>query len=285
MTAAQSTTKLDVSEAITDERHEAKYAVATDKVGALAELLHGHLPSHRFTGVGANGLPGAHHFVTTIYFDTPSSKHLRAAVADAEHNVKVRAKEYYDLHPSLAEIATDPNQIVRYQPWLWFELKRHDGAQTQKRRFRLPKVDVPAFFDEGRLTGDARRMATEDPRGQSALDEISTYTSSLGEPLSAVALVNYRRLAWQAPEGALRITIDLGLTFYQAPSDLWTRRSALVRETLGTPAGREGHVVLEIKRRTATPAWLDDALTRCSARPLRHGKFVSARTAVMRSHG
>ena len=29
-------------------------------------------------------------------------------------NVKVRAKEYYDLHPSLAELATSPSEIVRY---------------------------------------------------------------------------------------------------------------------------------------------------------------------------
>ena len=63
-------------------------------VAGLFADLQKHLPLHRFTGAGANRLPDAHHYVTTIYFDTPSSLHYRTATTDTEHNIKVRAKEY-----------------------------------------------------------------------------------------------------------------------------------------------------------------------------------------------
>ena len=103
------------------------------------------LPLHRFTGERANSLPGANHYITTVYFDTPSDRHYREALTGGR-SVKVRAREYYDLHPSLAEVATSSDDIVRYDPWLWFELKRREAGCSEKRRFRLPKPDVPAFF-------------------------------------------------------------------------------------------------------------------------------------------
>ena len=92
---------------MTAERDEIKFVVAYDGVEGLVEELSGGLPSHRFTGENANLLPDPHHFVTTIYFDTPSRMHFRVASASIHRNVKLRAKEYYDLHPSLAELATD----------------------------------------------------------------------------------------------------------------------------------------------------------------------------------
>ena len=89
---------------MTAEREETKYLVAPAHWERLATELSLRLPGHRFTGAGANRLPDAHHYVTTIYFDTPSRFLFRTAVKDFEHNVKIRAKEYYDLHPSLAEL-------------------------------------------------------------------------------------------------------------------------------------------------------------------------------------
>ena len=41
---------------------------------------------------------------------------------------------------------------MRYQPWLWFELKRREGLTTSKRRFRFPKAAAATLFDE--LMGD-----------------------------------------------------------------------------------------------------------------------------------
>src|SRR5688500_190901 len=86
---------------LTADRDEVKYLVGREHAQELAVALGRHLPSHRFTGEGANPLPRPRHFVTTVYFDTASRHQFQAAHADGEHNLKMRAKEYYDLHPSL----------------------------------------------------------------------------------------------------------------------------------------------------------------------------------------
>src|SRR5438046_10744550 len=101
---------------MTAEREELKYLIGPEHVARFSTAMGRQLPHHRFTGEGANKLPRPRHFVTTIYFDTPSRDQYRAAQSDGEHNLKMRAKEYYDLHPALAELATDPGQIVKYQP-------------------------------------------------------------------------------------------------------------------------------------------------------------------------
>ena len=265
---------------MTAEREETKYLVAPAHWERLASELSQRLPGHRFTGAGANRLPDAHHYVTTIYFDTPTRALFRAAAATVDRNLKIRAKEYYDLHPSLAEVATDPAQIVRYQPWLWFEIKRREGSRTRKQRFRLPKSDVGQFFAEGRITPDAMMLAAE---GDNLLEAMDT-CRALGEPLSSVCLVNYRRLSWQSDEAELRVTFDRGLASFAPPADLWARRQALVRSALGAAAGAEPSGVLEIKRRGAVPAWLDQVLAGVGATPVPFSKFVSAFRAV-HAHG
>ena len=263
---------------LTAEREETKFLVSPVRWESLTAALSQRLRGHRFTGEGANRLPDPHHYVTTIYFDTPSRTLLRAAATAPDHNLKVRAKEYYDLHPSLAELATDPEQIVHYQPWLWFELKRREGTRTSKRRFRLPKRDVTQFFAEGRVTADAFDLA-EAEEGESLRDVVRICTA-LAEPLTAVCLVNYRRLSWQSDDGELRVTFDRSLASYRPPADLWARRQALVRSSLGVPAAQEASGVLEIKRRGAVPAWLADCLERIGATPVPFSKFVTAARAV-----
>jgi hypothetical protein len=265
---------------MTAEREETKYLVPPAHWERLARELSVRLPGHRFTGAGANRLPDAHHYVTTIYFDTPSRALFRAAATTVDRNLKIRAKEYYDLHPSLAEVATDPAQIVRYQPWLWFEIKRRDGSRTRKQRFRLPKRDVALFFAEGRITPDAMMLAAE---GEDLNDAMQT-CRALGEPLSSVCLVNYRRLSWQSDEAELRVTLDRGLASFAPPADLWARREALVRSGLGAAVATEPNGVLEIKRRGEVPAWLGDVLARVDATPVPFSKFVSAFGAVQ-AHG
>jgi hypothetical protein len=215
---------------------------------------------------------------------------FRTAVNDFEHNVKIRAKEYYDLHPSLAELATDPTQIVRYQRWLWFELKRRDGTHTSKRRFRLRKHEVSTFFSQGRRAPDSLvppQLGCEPLAAglDESLQEIVDYCQALDEPLSASCLVNYRRLSWQSPAADLRVTVDLGLTFYAPPDDLFTREHALVRSTLGQARGGQRQAVLEIKRHAALPDWLEVALERAGVESMPFSKFESASRVVLGEHG
>jgi hypothetical protein len=266
--------------AITAEREETKYLLPLSGLSTLLGTLDQRILPHRFVGEGANHLPDAHHFVTTVYFDTPSRHHFRAAVGDMEHNIKVRAKEYYDLHPSLAELATTPDQIARYQPWVWIEMKRRDGTRTRKRRFRLPKCEIPAVFGGGGISGDALLHEAEKETALAGVSELVEYSERLGEPLVANCLVNYRRLSYQEPDGSLRVTVDLGLAFYAVPPDLWSREQALVRGALGRACSNEKSAVVEVKRRAALPAWLVQALDSAGARPASFSKFVAAAGVV-----
>ena len=271
-------------ERLTAERDETKYLIGADQRAPLLEVLGKHLAPHRFTGEGANLLPGAWHLVTTIYFDTPARTHYRAATGDTEHNVKIRAKEYYDLHPSLAELATDPGDIVRYQPWIWFEMKRRDGARTMKHRFRLPKRDVPACLNGGQVVPEALALpitgVVPADSERAGIREIVAYCRALDEPLAASCLVNYRRLSWQDPDGDLRVTLDSGLTFFAVPGDLWQRRQPLVRDALGPARAREPRGVLEIKCRGSQPAWLESFLAAANVARERFSKFAAAASVV-----
>jgi hypothetical protein len=273
---------VSVDEGITAERQELKYLLPAERLSALVSVLSSRLPSHRFVGEGANRLPDPNHYVTTTYFDTGSRRNYRAAIANYDANVKFRAKEYYDLHPSLAELATDPEHIVRYHPWLWFELKTRDGHTTTKQRLRIPKRAVPALFASGRVVAgslDLEEFGIERAQSQ-RLDAIIRYCAGLDEPLEASCLVNYRRLSFQSEDGALRVTVDLGLSFYEAPVDLWTRTRALVRHDLGPSRGALSDAVVEVKHRAGTPVWLERALSGAGVEPVQFSKFVAASGAV-----
>jgi hypothetical protein len=81
------------------------------------------------------------------------------------------------------------------------------------------------------------------------------------------------------------VTVDLGLTFYAPPQDLWTREHALVRSTLGPARGGQNKAVLEIKRHAALPNWLDIALERAGVQSMPFSKFESASRVVSGEHG
>ncbi len=273
--------KAQADAAMTAERLETKYLVPTAQARALADAIERELPRHRYVGDEANILPGAHHFVSTIYFDTPARDLYRAA-QESDAHLKLRAKEYYDLHPSLAELATDPRQLVRHRPVLWLEIKFRDGSRSGKRRIGLPKPDVPAFFTEGRITREMVEIQrlSGDASSSEVLGEVADLCGRFAEPLRADCLVNYRRVAWQDPAGHLRVTLDLGLSFFAPPDDLWTRDHALVRETLGKPVGHEGRAVLEIKSRDELPSWLARVLTAARVERLAYSKFDQASRAA-----
>jgi len=266
---------------LTAERDEVKYLVAPAEVATFSRIMGRHLSHHRFTGNGANPLPRPRHFVTTIYFDTPSRDQYRAGRQDSEHHLRMRAKEYYDLHPGLVELATDPQQIVKYQPVLWLELKFKDGARTGKRRIGLPKHELPAFFGEGLVTAEMIRLQQPlyGADGEAVLREIASYCARYPEPFRADCLAHYRRLPWQ-DDGNLRVTLDVDLEFFAPPADLWQREAPLVRQSLGQPRGRQVEAVLEVKARGARPEWLEQLLQSVGARQAAFSKFEEASRAV-----
>src|SRR5438477_11590064 len=98
--------QLEQDAAMTAQRGEAKYLVTVEQGRALMGEIDRHLAPHRHVGKGANRLPDPRHYVTTIYFDT-ASRALFRATQTSESHLKLRAKEYYDLHPGPTESATD----------------------------------------------------------------------------------------------------------------------------------------------------------------------------------
>lgn len=268
--------------AMTAERDEVKYLVPAPKVRAFAQAMMRHLPEHRFTGDGANRLPNPRNFVTTIYFDTRSRHQYQAAQVDSDHNLKMRAKEYYDLHSSLAELATDPRQIVKFTPVLWLELKFKDHTKTGKRRIGIPKPQIPAFFNQGTITQEMVDLQRENfgAESEAVLREIAAYCGKYQEPFQGDCLVNYRRISWQDATGGLRVTLDMGLEFFAPPPDLWQRKYALVRETLGQPRGKLSEGVLEVKTHAEPPIWLRRLLDDSQAERKSFSKFEAASEAV-----
>jgi hypothetical protein len=263
--------------AMTADRDESKYLLDRSTLDRFLSSVSKHLPLHRFDGEGANMLPDPEHYVTTVYFDTASHAQLRAALGDLEHNVKIRAREYYDLHASLAELATDPNQIIHFRPWVWFEIKRRDGGRTQKHRFRLNKREVPAFFRGEHPAFHAQEgEETHDPE----LASIVAYRRTLTEPLVPSCIVNYHRIPFQDASGTLRITVDLDIGFYAPPEDLWTRARAMVRGTFGKAVEVERSALVEVKSRGETPEWLSRAIRDSRMQSTPYSKFTRGGRAV-----
>jgi hypothetical protein len=266
---------------MTADRDELKYVLPAATAVEVAREIARRWDRHRFQGPGANKLPEARHHVTTVYFDTPGRDVYRTAAASTD-NTKLRAKEYYDLHPDLTELATDPRELVRYSPLLWLELKHREGTRTRKHRIGIPKREVPNFFASGVVTSEMLRIQkeTNGAGAESAIKELQEFCSRFQEPLRADCLASYRRSAWQDEEGMLRVTIDRSLSYFAPPADLWTRSHALVSETLGEPRASFAHCVVEVKMRGEPPAWLAEILTHSGAREERYSKFLSASRAV-----
>lgn len=265
---------------MTADREEKKFVLPQESVREWIALFQKEMPHHRFQGEGANLLPHAKSYVTTIYFDTQSRDLFRIASAE-DASVKLRAKEYYDVHPGLAEVATDPTQLVRFRPTIWLELKHKEGNRTGKRRIAIPKRDAPAFFGNGTISPAMSRYQRKLYKAESeeVLAEVAAFVSRYHEPLRPDCVVNYRRIAWQDADGTLRLTLDLGLAFFRPPADLWSRRTALTRESLGPAVASEEGAILEVKSRGALPDWLAGRLP-AEGMGERFSKFVAASGAV-----
>lgn len=259
---------------MTAHRRELKCLITIDQARAVAHAAQLALSSHRHRGEGANQLPAAQHWVTTIYFDTAARHLFSEAQTSSDNHLKLRAKEYYDLHPNLTETATDARQLVRYQPAVMLEIKSKDGGFTGKQRLAIPKRDIPAFFAGHAIPTS---LAGQD---RAVLAQLAQLCGKFGEPLRADCLVNYRRTAWQDEDGHLRLTIDSQLAFYAPPADLWDRDFALVRQSLGPARGTEARRVLEIKTHGEPPRWLAELLAAQRIVAVPFSKFEAASSAV-----
>ena len=266
------------SPSITHDRVELKFKVSQAHASAFSRSLSSHMAEHRFQGQGANRLPRARHYVTTVYFDT-ASLDLYRAVRESDDNLKVRAREYYDLHPELLELATSQADIVRHSAVLWVELKgKHDG-RTYKRRVGIPKSDVMPFFERGEVSRAMRELQMRHSNDD-VIAELLELRARYREPLRPSCLVNYRRTAFQNEHGSLRITLDQRLSCFAPAPGLLEHARPLLREQLGASRYDEPAIVLEVKLTEALPAWLEELLSHTRAERSTFSKFVTATEAV-----
>jgi SPX domain protein involved in polyphosphate accumulation len=266
------------SPSITHDRVELKFKVSQAHAGAFSRSVSAHMAEHRFQGKGANRLPRARHYVTTVYFDTPSLD-LYRAVRESDDNLKVRAREYYDLHPELLELATSQADIVRHSSVLWVELKGKHEGRTYKRRVGIPKSDVVPFFERGQVSRAMRELQTQNT-DDDVIAELLELRARYREALRPSCLVNYRRTAFQDEHGSLRITLDQRLSCFAPPPDLLEHARPLLREQLGPSRYDEPAIVLEVKLTEALPVWLDELLSNTRAERSTFSKFVTATEAV-----
>ena len=267
--------RLVADEVMTADRDELTYLVPLRQCRALVKTFDEALPSHRYRGEGENPLPAPEHFVSTVYFDTTTRRLFQAARQSAHDNTKLRAKEYYDFHPSLAELATSVDDVVHAPGQIWLELKRRLGARTQKHRVRMGKSTLARWLET------REKLAPGDYVGRDADARVlQAFFDAEPEPLAPTCLVNYQRSSWQSADGELRLTLDSNLAFYAPPPDLFRRRS-LLREELGNACAREPSALLEIKKRSPTmPAWLAACLSALGLVRSDYSKFVAAATRV-----
>lgn len=272
---AAASARLTADQAMTADRSEQAFLVPRWEWPGLVQHFNERLPPHDYRGDGENPLPSPQHFVTTVYFDTPTRRLLHAALDDGRDNVKLRAKEYYDVHPSLAELATRVEDVVHAPGQLWFELKHRSGVRTQKYRVRLSKSELWRWLSQRGAPEPAHYAGREaDAR------VLQEFLEAEAEPLRPSSVVNYQRCSWQSDDGELRITLDTNLAFFAPSPDLFQRRS-LLREALGAACARETRALLEVKHRgAALPTWLSARLTTLGLEPSDYSKFVSSGSAV-----
>jgi len=237
---------------ITADRYELDYLLPAPQTQDLIDHLDGQLAR------------APAYAVTTVYFDTKGRRLLSAALSEARESVKLRVKEYFSEPAANFDAGGDG---------VWLELKRRSGARTQKHRVQLSRGALERWF--------AERAPLSDYQGhESDARLLDAYLAAEPEALAPACVVSYRRRAWQAHDGQLRLTLDTSLTFFAPPAEL-LRESSPFRERLGPPCAAEPRALLEVKHRShAPPSWLDERLAELGLEVVEYSKFVSAAQAV-----
>ena len=264
-------------------RQELKFQLSMGQARALVARVREHLAPHRYEGPGGTSLPGARHFITSVYFDTPDQRVL-AEARGGRDGTRIRARVYYDEFPALATHARRREDLYRQGPEIWLEVKRTRGGRSAKWRLSIPKRSVPDLLagrlslerlDQLPLDGDVSR--------QEAGAHLRETAERYGGQLHANVIVNYRRTAWQDSAGTLRITADQDLAFFAVPERMWERDLVLERSFLGQAIGEVPGCLLEIKSTAGLPRWLESELDALELRPRAFSKFVAAGTALILS--
>ena len=261
---------------LTAERVETKYLVPPERLPGLLQRVSSRLSAHPFTGENAHP-GGALYMVTSLYLDTPSGAYFLAARENASKNLKLRLREYSEVQAPSCAVPPEAPVLLPPEPWLWLELKQREGSTTSKRRIRISRARVANLF-VGSRPGQA--LSPEQEQEQREVEAFLIDWKEADEPLQPSVLVSYRRQSFQADEGQLRVTIDLGVTYHRVPTSLSDLAEPLARSALGAAVGGEPRAVVEIKRLGSLPSWLEQTLLEMGAAAISFSKFVAASEAL-----
>ena len=195
------------------QRYEWKYILNEAQTEFFCERLRGHMEPDAY------GLTT----ISSLYYDTPDKKLIRASIEKPEFKEKIRLRAYGH--------ADDRSPV-------FLELKRKAFGIVYKRRVQATIPEAEQFF-AGTLNLDEN--------GQ--IDREITYFRDYYKTLVPSCMILYDRTAYYEPDGDLRLTIDRNprcrmdaLTFDHAP--------------VGLPLLNPGEAILEIKVQDTIPLWL-----------------------------
>jgi VTC domain-containing protein len=204
----------------------------------------------RMPHAGAEG-----YSMATVYLDRRDGALSWRALATPRDCTKLRIRVY-----------------GKADPYAWVELKTRFQSWTEKCRFAV-------------LRSGWTRLLTEDPdpallarpcpclscvaESKSAFHQFRTIAR---EGLVALGAVAAKRQSFQFKDVALRMTLDLDLTYHRPPGSGNLDASS---PALGEPIHAEPNLILEVKHSGPLPLWADLFIT-----PLREEEYSKFRTLL-----
>ncbi len=212
----------------TFERVEEKYLLDTVQYKAVLAGLRGRMQPDLF----------GRSTVSSIYYDTPDYRLIRASLEKPDYKEKLRVRAYGRTTP---------------ESQVFIELKKKFDGVVYKRRVGLPLAEANALLDGKPV-----------PANSQVIREIR-YFLRFYNPIPS-ALLSYRRVAYTGAEEGLRITFDDGIRFR-------TSAMSLTAGAWGEELLPPGTTLMEIKAPGAIPLWLCDLLNQNGVYPTSFSKY------------
>lgn len=223
----------------THYRHELKYYIGPDEA---LELINRLLPVMKFD---KNSGPGGQYTISSVYFDTPDNRSLKASVNGYLKRKKYRIRAY--------------NHSDDY---IVLEKKVKRGQLGFKEQVRLDRE----IYDNV-LYEDGKKLLTLD-------SELATefYTAMHIDKYRPVTVVEYKRRAFIYPVSNVRITLDTDIRGSSSGYDIFYDHTTFVSTV--PPC----YVVLEVKYDHFLPDHIRSLLPRRASLQSSISKYVHGRT-------
>ena len=248
------------------DRIERNYQVGLNEisVGELWRELREYLPKHGLEPIYSITCVGS------VYFDNRDFDLTRFTILNGGRHILVRLRTYEDY-------GEYPEPISYY----WVEVKRREKERWRKKRFRLNRLDLPAF-----LAGEnVVERVLEHEQDYVEPDVIrslyqETQETLLTTGIQPMFLLTYRRVAFQ--NDVERVCVDSDIQYYHVGTNVYSYDSW--KYPLEEPAGRSGKIILEVKHpHDRIPNWITDIERRYPIWRTNFSKYVEGMGFLFRN--